>query len=144
MSHKCGPGCRRKQTPSTRKDCPSCGSRPANKLPVNLAMTAGGRTRALTQHVLDGTHPGVTLDMVAQALDGWLVRGINTDREGGKSRVYFGFPHRSPFLLRVVVSMDDQRIVAAFRDRNATKRWAVGDLAYFDKYVDVEERGDRQ
>ena len=26
MSHKCGPGCRRKQTPSTRTDCPSCGS----------------------------------------------------------------------------------------------------------------------
>ena len=43
-------------------------------------------------------------------------------------------------MLRVVVSLDDERIVSAFQDTTATQHWARGDLAYFNKYADVEER----
>ena len=55
MSHRCGANCRRKQTPSRRSSCPSCGSR---RLPQTI--TAGGRTRTLTQHGRDDVHLGTT------------------------------------------------------------------------------------
>ena len=110
---------------------------------VKRSMTAGGRIRAVTQHAFDGTHKGVTPKMVAQVLDRWVLRAVNTNSEGVKSRVYFGFA-QDDFMLRVVVSMDDHWVVVAFPDRNATRHWAKGDLAYFNKYTDVEEWGNTE
>jgi hypothetical protein len=44
-------------------------------------------------------------------------------------------------MLRVEVSLYDERIVAAFPDEGATKAWKRGDLDYFRKRLaDMEER----
>ena len=90
-------------------------------------LMLGGLTvkvRTETQHMVDEPHPGVTQKMAAQVLDRWILRGVETDPDGVKSRVYFGFPQGHKSLLRVVVSLDDQRVVSAFHDRNATTQLA--------------------
>ena len=71
MSHKCGPGCRRRQTPSQRSGCPSCGSRP--RLPETI--TARGVTRTLTKHLRDDAHSGVTASRIQHVLENWVDPG---------------------------------------------------------------------
>ena len=70
MSHKCGAGCRRKQTPSERSSCPSCGTR---RLPQTI--TAGGRTRELTLHGRNDVHGGITAKRIERVLNDWAIRG---------------------------------------------------------------------
>ena len=123
MSHKCGSGCRRRQVPSRRAGCPTCGS--PNKL------DGDGKVRLLTLHLRQGSHPDVTRRMMAQALDGWLARGIHTDPDNRQSWNYFGHAKGTSNLIRVVVSMDDERIINAFKDSNATRAWNLGNYDYF-------------
>ena len=77
MSHKCGPGWRRKQTPITRKDCPSW-----EPTGVRKSITAGGRTKIMTQHMVDDRHLGITKKTTAHVLHKWVVRGSTSIRMG--------------------------------------------------------------
>ena len=79
--------------------------------------------------------------MVAQVLDNWVVRGIRTAPDGERSWNYYAFVPGRNSMLRVAVSLDDERIVAAFPDEGATRAWNRGDLAYFRRRLaEVEER----
>ena len=133
MSHKCGPQCRRKQTPSTRRGCPTCG----NKRTLN----AGGRTRTIAQYMLSSPHTGMTRKVVAKVLDDWFVRGIYIDRTGRRSWNYLAYVPELKRVVRVAVSMDDSAIVNAFPDRNATMAWRRGKRAYFEgRFQNLEVR----
>ena len=44
-------------------------------------------------------------------------------------------------MVRVAVSMDDETIITAFRDRTATRHWNKGNRSYFVRnYQNLEER----
>ena len=104
-------------------------------------LTAGGRTRTVTDHVINNRHLGVTRRMLAHVLDNWVVRGIRTAPDGELSWNYYAFAPGRNSMLRVAVSVDDERIVAAFPDEGATKAWTRGDMAYFSRHLsEVEER----
>ena len=128
MSHRCGANCRRKQVPSQRKDCPSCGS---PRLPETIA--AGGRTRTVSQHMRDFTHPGITARRVERVLDDWVLRGVHSGPDGRESMAYFAPVPGLASMVRVAVSMDDAVIITAFRDRRATRHWNQGDLDFFNR-----------
>ena len=133
MSHKCGANCRRRQVPSGRPGCPSCGS--------PRRLMAGGKTRAVTDHVINNRHLRVTRRMIANVLDNWVIRGIHTTPDGEPSWNYYALVPGRNSMLRVAVSLDDERIVAAFPDEGATKAWKRGDLEYFRRRLaEVEER----
>ena len=120
----CGANCR---------GCPSYGS--------PRRLTAGGMTRAVTDHVINNRHPRVTIMMVSQVLDNWVVRGIRTAPDGEQSWNYYAFVPGRNSMLRMAVSLDDERIVSAFPDEDATEAWHRGDLAYFRRRLTaVEER----
>ena len=123
MSHKCGAACRRRQVPSRRSGCPTCGSR--NNL------DGGGKVRQVSRYLSQGRHPDVSRRMMAQALDSWVARGIHTDPDGRQSLNYFGPARGTNTLIRVAVSLDDELIINAFKDSNATKAWNRGNYDYF-------------
>ena len=136
MSHRCGANCRRRQQPSQRKNCPSCGSR---RLPRTI--TAGGRTRSVTRHARTETHPGITAKRIERALEDWVVRGVCKDKDGILALVHWGFVPGLRRMIKVVVSLDDERIITAYQDRNATNNWKRGDRAYFlERCRSLEER----
>ena len=136
MSHRCGANCRRKQTPNQRSSCPSCGSR---RLPRTI--TSGGRTRELTHHARNEVHPGVTAKRVERVLENWTIRGICKDSRGRPAVVHWGFVPGLRQMIRVAISMDDERIITAYQDRNATTSWKNEKRAYFVKRCQsLEER----
>ena len=133
MSDRCGAKCRRRQVPSGRPGCPSRGS--------HRTLTAGGKTRTVTDHVINNRHLRVTRRMIAHVLDNWVIRGIHTTPDGEPSWNYYALVPGRTSMLRVAVSLDDERIVAAFPDEGATKAWKRGDLEYFRRRLaEVEER----
>ena len=137
MSHRCGSGCRRKQTRSRRSSCPTCGA--SRKLPETI--TAGGRVRRLTRHLREEAHPGITTKRIARVLDDWVVRGNCVDTKGNRAITHWGFVQGLKDLVKVVVSLDDERIITAYRDPPATRHWNRGTRAYFDdRCLDLEER----
>ena len=114
MSHKCG---------SRRK------------------LDAGGRTRTLSRHFLDSPHKEITRKIVAATLDNWTIKGVRTDAGGRESMNYLAYSPDLGRLVRVVVSMDDQTIVSAFQDGNATRALNRGDTSYFKRaFKDLEIR----
>ena len=79
--------------------------------------------------------------MVSQVLDNWVVRGIRTAPDGEQSWNYYAFVPGRNSMLRMAVSLDDERIVSAFPDEGTTKAWHRGDLGYFRRHLAaVEER----
>ncbi len=136
MSHRCGANCRRKQTPSQRNNCPSCGSR---RLPKTI--TAGGRTFTVTDHVRNDTHPGITAAKIRSVLDNWSIRGDCIDSRGSRTQTHWGFVRGSDRMIRVAVSSDGDRVVAAYPDRTATTHWNRGSRSYFEQRCrDLEEQ----
>ena len=74
-------------------------------------------------------------------LDNWVIRGIKTDALGRQSMCHLAFAPQLEKMVRVAVSMDDNRIITAFPDDTATKHWNEGNLSYFVRhYQDLEER----
>lgn len=118
MSHRCGANCRRKQTPSQRPGCPSCGSR--RQLPASI--TAGGKTRWLTKHAQERVHEGVTEQRIKHVLENWVVRGICRAESNREAIVYWGFVPGRKGMLRVPVSLDDEEIITATFDEGAARR----------------------
>ena len=121
MGHRCGAGCRRKTGRS--RGCPSCGSK--------RALDAGGRVRTITRHMIDDPHIGMTRKVVAYALNNWFLKGIRTGGDGRESWNYLAYVPELDQVVRVSVSLDDERIVNAFRDRGATQAYRRNNRDYF-------------
>ena len=104
-------------------------------------ITADGKARAVSQHMQNQPHPGITAERVERVLDHWLVRGIRTERDGSQSWCYMAFVSGMDEMVRVAVSMDDETIITAFQDRTATRHWNKGNRDYFIRnYENLEER----
>ena len=104
-------------------------------------ITAGGKTRAVSQHMRNYPHPGITAERVGRVLDHWMIRGIRTEHDGSQSRCYMAFVAGLDEMVRVAISMDDEIIITGFRDRTATRHWNKGNRGYFIRnYQDLEER----
>lgn len=137
MSHRCGTSCRRKQVPSQRSSCPSCGSAASRRLPDTI--TAGGRTRRVSRYFRDdaGVRPDrqmVTAERIEQVLENWLFRCVTTSG-GREGQTYWGLVryNRKERLMKVVVSLDDDTIVNAYLDDKATRDWQRHGRRYFDR-----------
>ena len=79
--------------------------------------------------------------MLAYVLANWVVRGIRTAPEENKAGITTPLYQERNSMLRVAVSLDDERIVAAFPDEGATRAWTKGDLSYFRRHLaEVEVR----
>ena len=104
-------------------------------------ITAGGRTRAVSRHIRDRPHPGITAERVRHALENWILRGLRIDEHGGESTCYIGPAPGIRGMIRVAVSPDDEKIITAFADQGATRALRRGDDDYFDMdYEDWEKR----
>ena len=104
-------------------------------------ITAGGRTRHLTQHAIDKMRErSITEVQVAYVLDNWQLRGIDNTLGREPSYVYFAYIPERAKVLKVAISLDDDRIVTTHFDTRATKNFQRGTRNYFAKYQDLEER----
>ena len=104
-------------------------------------ITADGRTRTVTQHMQNQPNRSITEERVRRVLERWTIRGIYTEDDGTQSWIYLAFIPGLSKMLRVAVSIDDERIVTAFQDRTATQHWNRGNLDYFrTRYQNVEVR----
>ena len=147
MSHKCGSQCRRKQVPSTRRFCSTCGSASARSFPSHI--TLAGETFRVPDHArIRAVQTGVTGEQVANAWNDWVVRGTCRDERGNYHPTRWGLRdgQGSGALVKVVVERDndDRRFVSIYRDRTATKNFGKGRLAYFEGRCldeDYEVRG---
>jgi hypothetical protein len=103
---------------------------------------AGGQERILTYHAIQTRRPGITNERIAFVIDNWQFRGTYSDPQTGwDSRVYLAYVPDIDKVVRVAVSTDENRILSAFPDRNATRNMARGNRDYFaDRYRDLEER----
>ena len=131
MSHRRGANWRREEGPSTRKDCPtlSCGAPSTRHLPPSII--AGGKTRVVTQYLRENARPGITAYSIVRVLDHGVIRGVRTEEGGRGSMCYMSFVPGMMEMVRVAVSMDDERIINAFPDRTATRHWNKGNTDYF-------------
>ena len=83
----------------------------------------------------------ITAERVEYILENWVVRGIHTAIDGTQSWVYFATPPDLGKMVRVAVSIDDERIATAFPDTQANNHWSRGNISYFGrKYRNVEVR----
>ncbi len=96
-------------------------------------ITAGGRTRAVSRHMRNSTHIGITAERVRHVLENWVIRGIKIDADGRQSLCYWAYVPELEKMVRVAVSIDDTAIITAFRDTPATQKWRNSDLSYFDR-----------
>lgn len=97
----------------------------------------------LCRHFLESTHQEITRQIVADARDNWLVKGVRTDSHSRPGWNYLAYSPDPGKLVHVAVSIDDETILSAFQDRNATRTVNRGDRAYFArKYSNVEIRGE--
>ena len=106
---------------------------------------AGGRERALSRHFHIEGHPEIILDDVAHVLDNWVLRGIFPDDQGREGWRYYAFVPRVNRVVRVAVSLDDERVIIGFIDGQATKHLTQGNLTYFaNKGRGIETRDDAE
>ena len=142
MSHKCGSQCRRKQVPSTRRFCPTCGSAAARRFPGHI--TLDGENFRVPDHArVRAIETGVSAEQVANAWDDWVVRGTCRDVRGNYHPTRWGWREGqgSGGLVKVVVERDynDRRFISIYRDRTATRNFIRGSLAYFDEHCREED-----
>ena len=137
MSRRCGANCGRKQTPSLRSSCPSCGSAASRRLPETI--TAGGKTRLVSRYLQDNVSARpdrqmVTAQRIEQVLENWLFRCVTTSG-GREGQTYWGQVryNRKDRLMKVIVSLDDETIVNAYLDDKATRDWHTYGRRYFDR-----------
>ena len=91
----------------------------------------------------EAPHPGITPERVAHVLEHWLIRGVRTEERGRQSMCYISFVPGMTRMVRVAVSMDDERIINAFQDRTATLNWNKGSMGYFVRvYGNLEVRNE--
>ena len=125
----------------SQDDAQSSSHSSQDRLPDTI--TAGGRTRTVTQHAIDDTHPGITAEFVAYVLENWVIRGIKTDPSGRQSMCHWAYVLDLGKMVRVAVSLDDRRIITAFPDSAATRSWSDGRRDFFDgRCENWEERNE--
>ena len=108
-------------------------------------ITAGGRTRTVSQHIRNEPHIGVTARRVEYVLENWVIRGIHTSPDGRQSRIYLAVVPGLGKMVRVAVSIDDETVVTAFPDGSATNNWNKRNLDYFTRrYQNLEMRDESQ
>ena len=74
-------------------------------------------------------------------LEYWVIKGVRTEEGGRQSMCYLAFVPGKMEMVRVAVSMDDERIINAFPDRTATRHWSKKNSLYFGRiYGDLEVR----
>ena len=139
MSHRCGPNCRRKQVPSTRRDCPSCGS--ATKW-LRRTFRAGGQDRQVSHHFRTkraAERPEVTEERVKAVLDNWVVRCKTDYREEGAPKL-FSLSHWGWVdvdgrrkMMQVVTRLDGSTVLTVNLNRKALKAMRKGDPSWFNK-----------
>ena len=115
----------------------------SSKHPERLppSITAGGKTRIGTQYLRDNARPGITAHRIVRVLEYWVIRGVRTEEGGRQSMCYLAFVPGMTEMVRLAVSMDDNRIINAFPDRTATRHWNKGNTGYFaGVYGDLEVR----
>ena len=109
-------------------------------------LNAGGITRLVTAHLQRqavSIHDEITLERLISVLNNWVVRGIRHDCRGRQSIAFLGWIAYGGGrrLMRVAVSIDDQRIISAFLDTTATEKLNSGDMEYFQRnYEGLEVR----
>lgn len=107
-------------------------------------LTAGGRTRSVTWHLQQQAvrRRELTEERIVAVLENWIIQGVRTDIDGRQSIAYLGWVEYEGRnrLMRVAVSMDDQRIITAVLDGTATDKMEKGDWDYFRRhYAELEE-----
>ena len=117
------------------------GGEPERGLP--LTLTADGKTRNVTHHLQQQAlvRRELTGERIITVLENWGIRGVGVDRFERPGMNYLGWVdyEGEARLMRVVVSMDDRRIVTAYLDRPATKGFAnEGWNRVADRLKDVE------
>ena len=106
-------------------------------------ITAGGRSRVVSRHLRGRPHARITANGVAHALENWILRGVRIDEHGEESMCYIGPAPGIRGMIRVAISMDDEKIITAFADQRATRALKRGDDDYFDMvYGDWEKRNE--
>ena len=96
----------------------------------------------MTLHAIDRMREyDITEDYVAYVLNSWQLRGIDFTLDREPSYVYFAYIPERGRVLKVAVSIDDERIATTHFDRSATNALRRGARGYFlRKYQDLEER----
>ena len=112
----------------------------SSRLPATI--TANGRTRLVSHHMRNKPHPRITAERVAHALENWTLRGVRIDSYGEESMCYIGPAPGIQIMIRVAISMDDEKIITAFTDDRATRALRRGDDSYFDMDYEYWERRD--
>ena len=104
-------------------------------------ITAGGRVRQLTKNCSDRMMEyDIVEEQVAHTLDNWALRGIDNTPDREPTYVHFAYIPEHDKVLKVVTSIDDERIVTTHFHTQATKAFKRGDHNYFvDKYQDLEQ-----
>ena len=117
--------------PGHPEDCPSsiCGVSSIQRLPPFI--TAGGKTRIVTQYLRNNARPGITARRIVRVLEHWVIKGIRTEERGRQSMCYLAFVSGMTEMVRLAVSIDDERIINAFQDRTATRHWNKRNTYYF-------------
>ena len=111
--------------------------------PWPQTITAGGWTRTVSDHLkeMSQSRADITAERVEYVLEHWVVRGIHTAIDETQSWVYFAMLPDLGKMVRVAVSIDDERIATAFPDTQATNHWNRRNTNYFErKYGNVEVR----
>ena len=118
MSHKCGPGCHRKQNPSTKKECATC----------NMALERArekAKRRRYARRVIANPTPHYDPNRHSQVQTEWIERTITEPyhqrRDTDGRMIYFGKVPEVNKWLRVVVEND--QLLTAYFDRRLIRRW---------------------
>lgn len=137
MSHKCGANCRRKQVPSARRNCPSCGS--ATRW-LRRTFRAGGQERRMSEHFRRKRahlRPEVTEERMVAVLDNWTVRCQSEYREPG-APPSVGWSHwgwvdvdGDRKLMQVVTTLEGDLVKTVNLNRNARKAMQKGNKDWF-------------
>ena len=95
-------------------------------------MTIHLQRQAVTEH------NEITLERLTDVLNNWVIRGVRQDPDGRRSIAFLGWIEHSggKRLMRVAISIDNQRIISAFWDRKATEKLNSGDMEYFQRNYD--------
>ena len=117
------------------------------ELPSTLIVA--GIEREITSHLQEQAEKRseITVQNLTTVLDNWVVRGVRYDESRRPSVAYFGWVEHNGVqrLMRVAVSMDNQRIATAFADTSATEALHNGDHDYFQRnYEQVEIRDESE
>ena len=85
------------------------------------------------------------MDDIAYVLDNWVLRGIFPTSDGRECWRYYAFVSRVGRVVRVAVSLDDERVIVGFIDSEATRHLRQGDFSYFaNKSRAMETRNDTE